>query len=252
MSRVKRWIDRAREAAQEHLPDEVVQTGRRIRDSVVEHAPAGVRDVIDHYVGDAPEAAAAPTPGDTDQDDETVVVTVHATDAEADAVASIRATFAEANVPIREVDLTHEPKMARQIARQTGVMVPPYVFIRGRFWGAQYEIESLVAGGDLQKIVDGQLDGISETARRIGGIHDSFSDAMTVENIVDRLRRGHILCVDDLDCWLERDRSGAEHLYYEGAPHPIAELEAIATRIAAEVAAGDVEASWRFEPEVHL
>ena len=141
--------------------------------------------------------------------------------------------------------------MGRQIAGDTKVYVPPYVFIDGRFWGAEFDILSLEDSGDLHKVVEGRLDEISDEAKRIGHVHESFSDALTPENIVDRLRRGHILCIDDLDCWYEHDKNG-ERFFYQGGVHPIERLEAVAREIAEAAEAEQIEAQWRFEPEFSL
>lgn len=273
MPRLKRWIDRAREAAHTRLPEDVLDAGRRIRNSVAEHAPAPVRDAIERYVPEhAPEpesertepstaatpagdAPRSPTPKTHDQatidDDNGPGVVVYATSAEAESVANIRAVFAKHDIHVREIDLATQPKYARQIAGDTGVFVPPYVYIGGRFWGDEFDIIAIDAEGDLVKIVEGRTDEIGETARRIGHVHESFSDALTVENIIERLRAGHILCVDDLDCWLESDSDG-ERLFYQGAPHPGSELERVADEISTQAESGELEAQWRFEPEVAI
>jgi glutaredoxin len=254
MSNLKRLIDRARQAAEDHLPQDVVEAGRKLRTTVVEHAPPTVREAIERYVpederGDVHESAAAAASPEGDPDDAPVVI--YATLAERESVENIRKIFARNDVHVREVDLEAIPKMARQIAQDTNVFVPPYVFIGGRFWGAEFDIVSLEADGDLLKVVEGRLDEISEGARRIGHVHESFSDALTPENIVDRLRRGHILCIDELDCWFEEDKKSAR-LYYQGQVHDGERLGAIAEEIAAAADAEEIEAQWRFEPEVMI
>jgi glutaredoxin len=49
----------------------------------------------------------------------------------------------------RRQNLHQQPREALQIASMTGVMVPPYVYIHGRFWGGEGEMESLLALGEL-------------------------------------------------------------------------------------------------------
>lgn len=127
------------------------------------------------------------------------------------------------------------------------------MYIRGRFWGSEGEIVSLRATGDLAHVVAGRMDAISDEARRIGKIQREFDEAMTAENIAARLRLGHIVAMDDLDCWCEVDPASAEErVFYEGSPRPLADLPAIAAEIAARVEAGEVSARWLFEPEVSL
>ena len=258
MARFKNLIDKARDAAQSHLPDEVLEAGRKLRNTVVEHAPDSVRDAIERYAPENPEPepepgleAKDPHPLSDPEDPDDARVIVYATLEEREAVDRIRGVFAKHDVRVREIDLAAQPKMARQIAGDTGVFVPPYVFIGGRFWGAEFDIISLDADGDLMKVVEGRLDEISESARRIGHVHESFSDALTAENIIERLKLGHILCVDDLDCWYEHDKDG-ERLFYQGAPRAAEDLPAVAEEIAQAAEQDQVSAQWRFEVEVHL
>lgn len=262
MARFKNLIARARDAAQSHLPDEVLEAGRKIRNTVVEHAPDSVKDAIERYApeetdpaeqpeseGPVPDADQHPLSDPDDPDDARVIV--YATLEERESVDRIRAVFAKHDIRVREIDLAAQPKMARQIAGDTGVFVPPYVFIGGRFWGAEFDIISLDSDGDLMKVVEGRLDEISESAKRIGHVHESFSDALTAENIIERLKLGHILCVDDLDCWYETDKDG-ERLFYQGAPRPAEDLQAVAEEIAQGAEQDELSAQWRFDVEVHL
>ena len=61
----KDLLSKARKAAREHLPEEVVAAGKKLRDTVVEHAPEPLAEVIDEYVppeDDEPENEAASEP----------------------------------------------------------------------------------------------------------------------------------------------------------------------------------------------
>jgi glutaredoxin len=250
MPRLKKWIDRARDAAESRLPEEVIDAGRKLRDTVVERTPDRVRDVIEQYAGAPEDGAPVPDEGSEEDPDDSAVI-IYATLEEADSVKRIREVFVRNDIHVREVDLAAQPKMARQIAQKTNVFVPPYVFIGGRFWGAEFDIITLEAEGDLHKVVEGRLDEIGDQAKRIGHVHESFSDALTVENIIDRLKQGHILCIDELDCWFEPDKDGGR-LFYQGAPHGGDELDTIAAEIQRAAEADEIDAQWRFEPEVNL
>lgn len=279
---LKRWLQKAQEIADRHLPEELVEGGRRLRERVLEQAPERVRSAVRPWLGGdvepereaaehgddaagggAPAAptsahgedAGAPTGPVRREIDESntgpkVVVFGYPEDPVTQRVWAI---FADAAIDIRRMNLHQQPEAARQIAGLTGVMVAPYVYIRGRFWGSEGEIVSLRATGDLAAIVDGRMDEISDEARRIGNIRREYDDAMTPENIVYRLRAGHIVAMGDLDCWREVDAtSGEERVIYEGMPRPGSDLEAIAADIAARVDAGEIEARWLFEPEVAI
>lgn len=180
------------------------------------------------------------------------LVVVYSTPDEDDDVQAILAILAGIEAEVRQSDLRREPQTARQLAELTGVMVPPYVFINGRHWGNRYDLESLAAWGDLPKIVANLLDDISDDARRLGKVHDSYSDEIGVDNILTRWKLGHILCVDDLDSWYEVDRQHGERFFYQGGPRPVADMHAVAEEIVRAVEAGELEAVWQLEPSVHL
>jgi hypothetical protein len=183
---------------------------------------------------------------------EDTVVVVYATMREKDETDAIVRCFDDIETTVRVMDLDKEPlQTRRQLATLTGVMVPPYVYINGRYWGAQYEIVALLATGDLPAVVAHRLDEIGPEARRIGKLHDTYSDDMTVENILARLRLGHILCVDDLDAWFE-DEKGVERFFYQGGERPVAEMPAIAADIARRIEAGESEAQWRLDTLVRV
>jgi glutaredoxin len=277
MARFRGLLDKARKLADERLPDEVKRAGRRIREEVVRRAPAPIAEVL--AGSDAPtepqqppEAAESgePTPtfGRERAEDvlrrvhqkaehglkpEDRLVVVYATDAEAEAVAEIRRTFDGIETTFRTIDLDQErPQTRTQIAQLTGVMVPPWVYINGRFWGAQFEMVSLRGSGDLEHVVANRLDQLSADARRIGRIHDTYSDDLTVDNILARWKLGHILCVDDLDAWFEVDKDGTERFFYQGGPRPVEDMPTVAREIVLACEAEEIEAQWLLEPSVHL
>lgn len=315
----KDLLDRAKKAAEEHLPDDVLDAGRKFGRSVAAHAPAPLAEVI-HYVtgeeeaeakakaeaeakvkakADAPTSEAKPSgeaseskaePKATESASEATVqttptketvepprredprsvlqrvkqkaetglkpedrlVVVYATPEEAEDVAAIEKILETIEAEVRHNDLRREPQTARQLAKLTGVMVPPYVFINGRHWGNRYDLESLSVSGDLPLVVANRLDEISEEARRIGHLQESFSDEISVANLLARWKMGHILCVDDLDSWWETDKQGKEHFFYQGGPRPVEDMPEVAEEIVAAVEAEEYEAIWQLEPSVHL
>ncbi|MEM7156028.1 MAG: hypothetical protein AAF799_24460 [Myxococcota bacterium] len=320
----KDLLDRAKRAAEDHLPDDVLDAGRKFGRSVAAHAPAPLAEVIHYVTGEeepqassdaAPEAEApadapkesdevpaaveteaasaepeaasaepekaAPEPAveqaptqatgspprredprsvlqrvkqkaETGLKPEDRLVVVYATPDEAEDVAAIETILETIEAEVRHNDLRREPQTARQLAKLTGVMVPPYVFINGRHWGNRYDLESLSVSGDLPLVVANRLDEISEEARRIGHLQESFSDDISVANLLARWKMGHILCVDDLDSWYETDKQGQEHFFYQGGPRSVDDMPAVAEEIVAAVEAEEYEAVWQLEPSVHL
>lgn len=260
----KDLLRRAQDAAQRHLPESVRDTGRRLVDAVLERAPQSVQERVGPLLrgdpaheDDAPDAAepdaAEPTAaadGDEALDfrdtQKRVVLFGYPEDAATDRVAAL---LTAEGIVFRRQNLHLQPREAMQIASMTGVMVAPYVFIHGKFWGGEGEMESLRALGELAAIVDNRLDALSPEARRIGRVKLSFDDALTVANIVDRLRRGHILRVDDLDCWYEAPRGGQPaRFFHDGAPRPEADIPEVAAEIVRRVEAEGAAAIWVVDP----
>ena len=285
MVTLKGWFDKARKLAADRLPTEVLDAGRKVRDQVVERAPAPIADAIarvlpvepphEHQATErteqaasAPEPSPEATPEARDRREDVLervrtkadkglkpedrLVVIYATAAEAETVAEIRAQLRSIETTIREFDLAKEPQTAKQMAELSGVMVPPYVFINGRYWGALYDITALAESGDLEKVVANRLDEISDEARRMGKLHDSYSDDISVDNILARWKAGHILCVDDLDSWYEVDRDGTERFFYQGGPRPIEDMPAVAREIELGVEREEMDVVWLLDPAVQL
>ena len=329
---LKDLLDRAKRMAEETLPEDVLDAGRRLGRSVAAYAPAPLAEVIHYVTGEEEEAQPEPEPSGSAAEEAATGATATKADAPAEAepqtvapatpppeaettrpepapepapaeasvaqspaspsaslredpravlervkakaehglkpedrlvviyhdggqdedVAAIHQILEGVEAEVRENDLRREPQTARQLAELTGVMVPPYVFVNGKHWGSRYDLEALAADGDLEAVVANRLDEISDEARRIGHVHESYSDEISVANILTRWRLGHILCVDDLDSWYEVERGGAERFYYQGGPRPVEDMPTVAEEIVRGVEAEDFEAVWMLEPSVHL
>lgn len=264
---LKGLLRRAQEAAHKHLPENVLDTGRRLADAVLERAPRIVQETVAPLLRGPDESAAAPgeSPPSTAAGDpeghpgepaealdfrdtqKRVVLFGYPED---DATNRVAARFAGQGIVFRRQNLHQQPREALQIASMTGVMVPPYVYIHGRFWGGEGEMESLICLDQLQFVIDNQLDRLSPEARRIGKLRESFDDALVADNILLRLQRGHILSVDGLDCWYEA--GPPPRFYYEGSPHPVEAMAEVAAEIARRAESTDLDARWLFEPSVGL
>lgn len=262
----KDLLRRAQDAAQRHLPESVRDTGRRLVDAVLEHAPQSVQDRVapllraDPGQADPPEPGeAAPSqpasgPGEASGEEDLdfrdtqkrVVLFGYPEDPATNRVAAL---FAAEGITFRRQNLHLQPREALQIASMTGVMVAPYVFIHGRFWGSEGEMESLCALGQLGLVIDNRLDALSHEARRIGKLKESFDDALTVANITDRLHRGHILRVDDLDCWYEPPRAGQPaRFFYDGAPRAVEHIPEVAAEIVRRAEVDGAATLWVVDP----
>lgn len=276
--RLRGLLNKAKNLAEENLPTEVLDASRRLRDTVLEHAPEAVTDAIERIVS---EDEPAPPRPDLSEDTEALAaaaerrrkealkrvkskaeqglkpedsqIVIYATMEEQEEVEQIEAVFARIEAAARVMDLDKEPLQTKtQLAKLTGKMVPPYVYINGRYWGALGEMESLSAGGDLELVVANRIDELREESRRIGNIRDVYDDEITAANILERWKLGHILCVDDLDAWYEVDRDGNEQFYYQGGPRPVEDMPDVAAEIVAAVEDEEYEASWQLEPSIQI
>lgn len=260
---LKGLLRRAQEAAQKHLPETVRDTGRRLADAVLERAPRIVQETVAPLLRgpDEPTAAAAAASTAATASSEASADAEQALDfrdtqkrvvlfgyPEDDATNRLAARFEGQGIVFRRQNLHQQPREALQIASMTGVMVPPYVYIHGRFWGGEGEMESLICLNQLQFVIDNQLDSLSPEARRIGKLRESFDDALGADNILLRLRRGHILSVDDLDCWFEA--GPPPRFFYDGAPHPVESMPEVAAEIARRAESAELATRWLFEPTV--
>lgn len=260
---LKGLLDRAKKAAMDRLgldPEadrEAPRESDRVsgRDAEAEAAPArpdaAAQDAATRRRNDALKRVK--TKADKGLKPEDRLVVVYMTEEQREDVDAIVQILEGVDTVVRVMDLDGErPQTRRQLAELTGVMVPPWVYINGKYWGTRYDMESLAAEGDLEAVIANRLDEIGEEARRIGGLHESYSDELTVDNIVARWKLGHILCVDDLDAWFEIDKSGKGTLYYMGGPRPAEDMRSVAEEIANAVEADEYEAHWQLEPTVHV
>jgi len=249
----KRLLEKAQEVAQRHLPEEVREGGKRIAERVLEHTPQRLKSAAGTLFSDAPavaEPAAKKVRREIDEDKQEPKVVVFGLP-EDPSTQRVWELLDGQGVANRRMNLHEQPAAARQIAGLTGVMVPPYIYISGRYWGSEGELVSLIEIGDLAAIIAGDLQAISAESRRIGQIVEEFDDAMTAANIVARLRVGHIVAMEDLDCWCEPNPdTGEQRVIYEGTPRSLDQLETVAEDIARLVDEGELTARWLLEPEV--
>ena len=158
---LKGLLRRAQEAAHKHLPETVRETGRRLADAVLERAPRIVQETVAPLLRGTDEptdasaaasSASSAASGDASADAEQaldfrdtqkrVVLFGYPED---DATNRVAARFEGQGVVFRRQNLHQQPREALQIASMTGVMVPPYVYIHGRFWGGETVWEEIDA-----------------------------------------------------------------------------------------------------------
>src|SRR5262245_22063380 len=129
------------------------------------------------------------------------------------------------------------------LQRTTGDDALPKVFIGPKCYGGLENIQVLVFDGRFDCILRGEAD------------QDTMIDEMAALKaeinagaMFNLLRRGEILTITEgdmaTDVWAEPS-ANPPLVYYEGAPHPIGELESIVAQIMTRLKAGDIEVSWK-------
>ena len=132
--RLRGLLTKAKNLAEENLPTEVLDASRRLRDTVLEHAPEAVTDAIERIVSD--EDGSSPRP-DLSEDTEALAaaaerrrkdalkrvkskaeqglkpedsqIVIYATTEEREEVEQIEAVFARIDAAARVMDLDKEP-----------------------------------------------------------------------------------------------------------------------------------------------
>ena len=130
------------------------------------------------------------------------------------------------------------------LQRTTGDDSVPKVFIGTKCYGGFEDIQPMVMDGTFQSAVDGTRDDFGDEEI------EHLKETMTREAIAELLKRGEILTIDEggseMDVWAE-PFAKRPVVYYEGAPEPLEEVAAIASRILDRVKSGEIKIVWEEE-----
>jgi glutaredoxin len=155
----------------------------------------------------------------------------------------VRALLAKRAYAYRDVRVDEDLSTRSWLQRTTGDDALPKVFIGAKCYGGFEDIQVLVFDGRLDRILRGGAD-------EDGKEDDlaSLKEDMDVSAIITLLRKGEILTIKEgdmeMDAWAE-PLANPPLVYYEGVPHPIAELEDIVEQLVARLRAGEVAVSWK-------
>jgi glutaredoxin len=129
------------------------------------------------------------------------------------------------------------------LQRTTGDDALPKVFVGSQCYGGFEALQVLVFDGTFSRILRGEVD-----TERTDEAVAILKKERSISALAALLRRGEILTIKEsgmeMDAWAE-PLANPPLVYYEGAPHPIAELEGIVEQIIARVEAGDLEIRWK-------
>lgn len=158
--------------------------------------------------------------------------------------ASVRDLLERNNYPFRDVRVDDDMSTKGWLQRTTGDGRVPKVFIGAKCYGGFEDIQAMAMDGTFQSAVDGTMDDSGDEEI------EQLKETMTREAIAELLKRGEILTIDEggleMDVWAE-PFAKPPVVYYEGAPEPLEEVEAIASRILDRVKSGEIEIVWKDE-----
>jgi len=187
---------------------------------------------------DVPPTAAVPASSRAEAPRELVVYGT----ADGTRCRSVRTVLEQAGLAYKDVRVDDDLGTRAWLERQTGDRALPKVFVGTVCCGGFEDTQTMVVDGNLARLLAGES--LEESADN----SDELKRAMTPAAIRELLLEGEILTVKELgfemDLWAE-PRGKPPQVYYEGAPHPIAELDRVVSAALARAASGEVKLAWK-------
>ena len=175
--------------------------------------------------------------------DDTPKIVVYGT-SDATRCASLRELLKKNNYEFKDVRVDGDLSTRGWLQRTTGNDSLPKAFLGSRCFGGYEDIQALISGGTFEQALSGDLDdsGDEEIER--------LKQEMTAESVAILLKQGVILTIDEggseTDVWAEPFASPPV-VYYEGEPQPLDTVGALAQKIVARIASGEIEVEWKDE-----
>ena len=189
---------------------------------------------------DTPSPAVAPAAAKAEAPRELVVYGT----ADGTRCRSVRTVLEHAGLAFKDVRVDDDLATRAWLERQTGDRGLPKVYVGTICCGGFEDTQALVVDGSLERLL------ADETLEEAADDTDELKRAMTPASIRALLLEGEILTVKELgfemDLWAE-PRGKPPQVYYEGAPHPIAELDRVVKAALDRAAAGAVKLVWKDE-----
>jgi glutaredoxin len=155
----------------------------------------------------------------------------------------VRAMLEKHGYTFQDVRIDDDLSTRSWLQRTTGDDTLPKVFVGSQCYGGFEDLQVLVFDGTLPRLLRGEAD-----TDRADDAVTLLRKEMSVTALATLLRRGEILTIKEsgmeMDAWAE-PLANPPLVYYEGTPHPIAELEGIVEQIVTRLKAGDIEISWK-------
>lgn len=157
---------------------------------------------------------------------------------------NVRELLKKNNYAFRDVRVDDDLSTRGWLQRTTGDDGLPKVFIGVKCYGGFEDIHAMISDGTFQQALQGDLDESGDEEI------EQLKEAMTPEAIIELLKRGEILTIDEggseTDVWAE-PFAKPPVIYYEGAPQPFEEIGQVVARILERMVAGEIEVTWKEE-----
>jgi glutaredoxin 3 len=143
----------------------------------------------------------------------------------------------------KDIRIDEELSTRSWLQRTTGDDGLPKVFVGTTCYGGFEAMQVLIFDGSLDRILRGE----SDSDRTVDALA-ALKEGMNAVAIQTLLRKGEILIIREgemeTEAWAE-PLANPPLIYYEGAPHPIDEIEGIVQQIVTRLSAGEIEVSWK-------
>ena len=157
-----------------------------------------------------------------------------------------RELLAQRGTAYRYIDVTHDETVRHELRKKTGSRDLPQIFLDEAPIGDFQALRQIEYRGDLDRLLSGALDprALNQAPEDERG-DLSGRDAETFRR---RLRDGEILSLTftgggGFDVWAEI-YANPPQVYYEGAQHPIAELDRIVDEVVELLESGQARFAW--------
>jgi glutaredoxin 3 len=146
----------------------------------------------------------------------------------------------------RYIDVTHDETVRHELRKKTGSRELPQIFLDETPIGDYQALRQIEYRGDLDRLLTGALD--PRALKQAPDDERGDLSGRDLETFRRRLRDGEVLSLTftgggGFDVWAEI-YGNPPQVYYEGTPHPIAELDRIVNEIVGLLESGQARFAW--------
>jgi len=157
-----------------------------------------------------------------------------------------RELLAQRGTTHRYIDVTHDETVRHELRKKTGSRDLPQIFLDETPIGDYQALRQIEYRGDLDRLLSGALD--PHALKQAPDDERGDLSGRDAETFRRRLRDGEVLSLTftgggGFDVWAEI-YGNPPQVYYEGAPHPVEELDRIVGEIMGLLESGQARFAW--------